>query len=346
MLKSFFSGSTKASIEFQGSESLMSMSTRQLEEAYLREVERIHQKVYLGEIPQDAGEFLIMLAREKTNKSTKRLKRSNRLVFNTLAAIFSLVFLYCFFEMYRLLDRNDLSFLHLHVLGVVSLIFVILFQMELMRIEKLFGKFFSKAYFKKILHAPEIEFEWKRVPMIQVRLILKNENNLYAGLKDEEVCELKSNIMSTIIKVLDDGQAYLEEISDDRMIVNYFVSEGVKCEYVTRQIDKLFNELKLMDGVWFSKSVRMGAGLVLGEFLVGNMGYDYQVFRTAGCKTGVAESLALAAGWDEILMDEVTYCELDSEIRTASCEPVFVRSSSDLIKVYKFLSWKESNRDI
>ena len=36
----------------------MSMNTRQLEDAYLQQVERISQKVHLGEIPHDAGEFL------------------------------------------------------------------------------------------------------------------------------------------------------------------------------------------------------------------------------------------------------------------------------------------------
>lgn len=322
------------------------MNSRQLEEAYLREVDRIHQKVHLGEIPQDAGEFLIMLAREKANKSTKRLKRSSRLIFVITSTVFAVVFIYCFIQLYTELDRADLGLLHLNLIGLIGIICTVLFKLELNRVEKMFAKFFSKAYFKKILHAPEIEFEWKRIPLVQVRLVLKNENNLYAGLKDEEVCELKSNIMSTIVRILDDGQAYIEALSDDQTIINYMVDEGVSCQEVAKNLDKLFAELRLMDGVWFSKSVRMGAGMVLGEFLVGNMGYDYQVFRTAGTKTGVVESLALAAGWDEILMDEVTYCELDSEIHAAPCEPVFVRSSADLIKVYKFLNWKEPNRDI
>ena len=324
----------------------MSMSSRQLEEAYLIEVERIHQKVHLGEIPQDAGEFLIMLAREKTNKSTKRLKRSSRLIFNVTSAIFAVVFIYCFVQLYSELDGADLSLLHLNLLGLIGLICAVFFKLELDRVEKMFAKFFSKAYFRKILHAPEIEFEWKRIPMVQVRLVLKNENNLYAGLKDEEVCELKSNIISTIARILDDGQAYIEVLSDEQTILNYMIDEGITCKEIARKLDKLFAELRLMDGVWFSKSVRMGAGLVLGEFLVGNMGYDYQIFRTAGPKTSVVESLALAAGWDEILMDEVTYCELDSDIHAAPCEPVFVRSNADLIKVYKFLNWKEANRDI
>ena len=172
--------------------------------------------------------------------------------------------------------------------------------------------------------------------------MIKNENNLFAGIRDEEVCELKSNIISTITRVMDDGKAYMEEVSNDRVVINYMVHEGVNCSYVMRQLDRLIGELKLMDGEWFSKSVRIGASMVLGEFLIGNMGYDFQVMRTAGRKTGVADSLVQAAGWNEIFIDELTLCELDSEIYTTSCEPIFVRATGDLIKVHKFSGWKES----
>lgn len=324
----------------------MSMNTRQLEDAYLQEVERISQKVHLGEIPHDAGEFLIMLAREKTVKSTKRLKRPSRFIFYVMAALIAVAFIYSFFQVFSLLNRNDLSVVFLNVTGLLTIVFVALFQVEINRVERMFARFFSKAYFKKILNAPEIEFEWKKEPVIQVRLMIKNENNLFAGIKDEEVCELKSNIISTITRVMDDGKAFIEEVSDDRIVINFMVHEGVNCRYVMRQLDRLIQELKLMDGEWFSKSVRIGASMVLGEFLVGNMGYDYQVLRTAGRKTGVAESLVQAAGWNEIFIDEVTLCELDSEIYATSCEPIFVRATGDLIKVHKFNGWKESSRAI
>ena len=324
----------------------MSMNTRQLEDAYLQEVERISQKVHLGEIPHDAGEFLIMLAREKTVKSTKRLRRPSRLIFYLMSALVAVAFIYSFFQIYSVLNRNDLSLVFLYVIGLLTIVFVALFQLEINRVEKMFSRFFSKAYFRKILHVPEIEFEWKKEPVIQIRLMIKNENNLYAGIRDEEVCELKSNIISTITRVMDDGKALIEEISDDRVVINFMVHEGVNCSYVIHQLVRLLEELKLMDGEWFSKSVRIGASMVLGEFLVGNMGYDYQVFRTAGRKVGVAESLVKAAGWNEIFIDEVTLCELDSEIHAISCEPIFVRATGDLIKVHKFNGWKESPRAI
>jgi len=322
------------------------MNTRQLEDAYLQEVERISQKVHLGEIPHDAGEFLIMLAREKTVKSTKRLKRPSRLIFYVMAAMISVAFIYSFFQLYSLLNRNDLSLIFLYLIGLLTIVFVALFQVEVNRVERMFSRFFSKAYFKKILHSPEIEFEWKKEPIIQIRLMLKNEDNLFAGIRDEEVCELKSNIISTVTRVMDDGKSYIEEVSDHRVVINFMVHEGVNCSYVMRQLVKLIEELKLMDGEWFSKSVRIGASMVLGEFLVGNMGYDYQVFRTAGRKVGISESLVQAAGWNEIFIDEVTLCELDSEIHAVSCEPIFVRTTGDLIKVHKFSGWKESIRGI
>ena len=95
----------------------MSMNTRQLEDAYLQQVERISQKVHLGEIPHDAGEFLIMLAREKTIKSTKRLKRPSRLIFYVMATLIAATIIYSFFQVYSLLNRNDLSVVFLTSLG-------------------------------------------------------------------------------------------------------------------------------------------------------------------------------------------------------------------------------------
>ena len=103
-----------------------------------------------------------MLAREKTIKSTKRLKRPSRLIFYVMATLIAATIIYSFFQVYSLLNRNDLSVVFLNVIGLLIIVFVALFQLEINRIEKMFARFFSKAYFKKILHAPEIEFEWKK----------------------------------------------------------------------------------------------------------------------------------------------------------------------------------------
>lgn len=317
------------------------MNSRQLEEAYQKEVERITQKVHLGEISHDDGEFLIMLARERSRRNINRLKRPSRMIYYVLGFAALAGFLYCFYAMYLTLVQARFSQIFLYGIGISTGVLVVLFFFELKRMEKMFSRFFSKQYFKKILYAPEVEFEYRRIPMIQVRLQIKNENNLYAGLKDEEVFELRSNILATVANCLDDGKGILEQVGENDFVVDYFLGDDTNSTYVLRKISKLFDELRLMDGQWFSKSLRMGASIVLGEYLVGNLGHDYQVFRSFGKKTSIAQSLCSATGWEEIYMDDTTLGDLENAIYSAQQEPVFLRSSGELIKVFKFSGWKD-----
>ena len=154
------------------------MNSRQVEESFKQELERIQQKVRLGEISQEEGEFLLMQIKEKSRRRINKLKRPSRMIFYVLSLVFTGVFIYCFFAIYSDLSLHDLGSNDLFVLGLTMAAFIVLFFFELRRVEKTVSRYFSKKFFQRILHSPEIEFEAGRVELVQVRLQIKNVNNL------------------------------------------------------------------------------------------------------------------------------------------------------------------------
>ncbi|PCJ20592.1 MAG: hypothetical protein COB02_03465 [Candidatus Cloacimonadota bacterium] len=314
------------------------MNSRQLEEEFKKEEDAINKKVHLGELSADEGDFLVKQAKEKSKRRLARLKRPSRTIFFVIALIATLCFLYSFFKLYTELDRLSISHIELYVLVSSVFVFLILGHLELNRLERMFSRFFSKAYLKQILYAPEIDFEWDQRELVQVRLNVKNQINLYAGLLDEEVCELNSNLLSAVTTVFDDGSGLIEEVALGYYVINYRGSHNV--ELVITKIEKLFSLLRMHDGDWFSKSVRMGASVVSGRLWCGTLGTGFQVYRTMGHKVKTSEALAEATGWEEIYLDEYSLNTIDKIAITSDKEPVFLRSTSELISVHQFITWR------
>ncbi|MCJ8344163.1 hypothetical protein MJH12_01385 [bacterium] len=314
------------------------MNSRQLEEEFKKEEDAINRKVHLGELSADEGDFLVKQEREKAKQRLARLKRPSRTIFFVIALISTCCFLYSFFQLYIELDRLAISHLELYILVISVFSFLILGHLELKRLERMFSRFFSKAYLKQILYAPEIDFEWDQRDLVQVRINVKNQINLYAGLLDEEVCELSSNLLSTVTSVFDDGEGLIEEIGLGFYVINYRGTHNV--EVAINKLEQLYSKLRAHDGDWFSKSVRMGASVVSGKLWCGTLGTGFQVYRTMGHKVKTGEALAEATGWEEIYLDEFSLNTIDKVAITNHKEPVFLRASSELIRVYQFITWR------
>jgi hypothetical protein len=320
------------------------VDSKEIEEAYRKEAERIFKKVQLGELSKDEGDFLLMQIKEKSRKTLGRLKRPSRLIFYVLSVLFAGVFLYAFFALYASISLHDADLFPLYVLGASVLVFLGLFQGELRRIETLFARFFSKAYFQKLLYAPELELELQQGALIQVHIQVKSCDTLYAGLNDEQVWELKSKILTLVTQALDDGIGVFEESSEDRFMVNYALgTNGRKPLAIFEQVQSLFSDLKLMEGQWFARSVHLGAAMVFGDFWYGSRGQRFQVFGTTGSKRGVGLVLAEAADWGEILLDEECAQLLQDNLYLSMREPVFQRAGGEMVQVYRFENIRDAN---
>ncbi|MBT3786307.1 hypothetical protein HOF92_15135 [bacterium] len=316
------------------------MNSRQVEDSFKQELEKIQQKVRLGEISQEEGEFLLMQIREKTRRKISRLKRPSRMIFYVLSLVFSALFIYCFFTLYSDLSLHDLGLNDLYILGLTLVAFIVLFFFELRRVEKTISKYFSRAFFHRVLNSPEIEFEVRKMGLIQVRIQIKNLNNLFAGLGEDEIWQLRSQTLSTITSCLDNGKAVFEEMGPNCFVVNYPLGDGLSIRESLKRVESVFSQFQMMQGQWFSKSIQVGASLVSGEFLCGNLGDEFQQNRTHGRLATVSSSLVEAAGWFEILMDEKTLDEIQAEVYFEDREPLFLRSVGELVPVFRFLNWK------
>ena len=320
------------------------MDSREIEETYREEAERIFKKVQLGELSKDEGDFLLMQIKEKSRKSLGRLKRPSRIVFYVLSIVFAGIFYYAFFALYASLSLHDADHFPLYIMGGAALVFLGLFQGELRRIETLFSRFFSQAYFQRLLNSPEFELELKQGPLIQVHIQIKSTDTLFAGLNDEQVWGLKSKILTLVTQALDRGPAIFEESSENRFLVNYIPGPGWgDGRDVFDHLAGLFADLKLMEGQWFARSVNLGAAIVLGDFWYGNRGQAYQVFASTGSKRGVGMLLAEAADWGEILLDEESAQMLQDDLHLGVREPIFQRSGGEMIQVFCFECKKDAN---
>jgi hypothetical protein len=318
------------------------MNSSQLEEAYRKEAELITYKIALGELSQEEGNFLIEKARAHSMRELARLKRPSRIYFFIFIFLFVSVFVYCFFEQFQHNNIENFSQLFLMGMGFSLIGFMALFHMEFRRLESSFGRYFSKSYFHKILYAPKIAFEWKKAEMAQIHLHIKNGTHVFAGLMEEELFELRSHILTMVSDVFDDGYGVIEQVGAESFIIDYYMDgKGPDLTAIMKKIERLFADLRARDGELFSKSVRMGAGLVRGTFRSGNVGFGLQVFRTFGRKTQIADALVGAAGWEEIYIDEDTFCELEKYIYVQECEPIFLKLSKELVKVFRVTGWKD-----
>lgn len=314
------------------------MNSRQLEEEFKREEEAINKKVHLGELSADEGDFLVKQAKEKSKRRLARLKRPSRTIFFVIALASTFCFLYSFFQLYVELDRLSVSHIELYFLVLSVFVFLILGHLELRRLERMFSRFFSKAYLDQILYAPEIDFEWDQRDMVQVRINVKNQINLYAGLLDEEVCELSSNLLTCITTVFDDGDGLIEDVGLGYYVVNYRGTHNV--QLALHKLEELNKKLRMHDGDWYSKSVRVGASVVSGKLWCGTLGSGFQVYRTMGHKVKTGEALAEATGWEEVYLDEYSLNTIDKIAITSAKEPVFLRATNELIRVYQFVTWR------
>jgi len=317
------------------------MNSRQLEADYKEELEKIHQKVRLGEISQEEGEFLLLQIKEKTRRKINRLKRPGRKIYYLLSLVFSSVFIYCFCVLYSDLDLHDLGLNDLYFMGISMLALLILFFFELKRVEKMNSRYFSASFFQRIIHSPEIEFEVQRTGLIQIQLELKNINNLFAGLGKEESWQLKTHILTTISSTFDISGVFFEEMGPTRFVISLPWENDEKINEALRKVEEVFTLFQDKSGMWFSKSVQVGASLVVGDFLCGNMGEHLQQHRSYGKPSDVGMALAQAAGWFEILIDEQCLDKIQGGIYFEEREPIFLRSLGSLVPVYSFLRWKE-----
>ncbi len=317
------------------------MNSRQIEEAFEKEVEFISKKVTLGELSQDEGDFLIKQARARTDRELSRLKRPGRLLYYVLTLCLGLSFVVCF---WLSMKKTGVTFYWpLWGLLACTLGFLAVLQIEIRRLEFTFSQFFSKAWFHKVLHAPRIDFEWQKQSVVQIHLHIKNEHNLYAGLRDEEICELRSRILDCVHEVFDNGEGIVEFVGEDSYVIDFLAKDGADSVHrALKSVDTLFSTLRSRDGEWYSKSVRMAAGVVSGIFWVGTMGHGHRVFRVLGRRRTVAGALANAAGWEEIYLDEDTAADAEKWIYVHGSEPIFLRDSKELIKVCRLSGWKDS----
>ncbi len=319
------------------------MKSRDLETGFQQEAEFIRRKVALGELSQDEGDFLIKEARARLEQKLARLRRSDRRFHLVLGWIGLLIFLGGLGRIAYLLYSSKMEIWPLWVgLGGVILLCMSLY-LEIKRLEKTFERTCSRALFEKILKSPEMDFEWKRQSVVQVHLLLKNESNLYAGLPEDNLCDLMGRIVDSVHEVFEDGKSIIEWIGHSEFVISWpAVTEPGELARVLQKIQAFFEHLRLHDGEWFDKSVRMGAGISWGTFWCGNLGQRLRVFRTLGKKREVARTLAEASGWEEIWLDEETAGEVEKWIYWQPQEPIFLRSSKELIKVCRLAGWKDS----
>ena len=55
----------------------------------------------------------------------------------------------------------------------------------------------------------------------------------------------------------------------------------------------------------------------------------------------IADALVGAAGWEEIYVDDETFVELEKYIYVQECEPIFLKLSKELVKVFRVTGWKD-----
>jgi hypothetical protein len=325
------------------------MNVRQLEDAYKREVELISYKISLGELTQEEGGYLIEKARARSLREMRRIKRSSRMIFHLAATAVFAVFAIGFYEQYLINSgRVFRSQFWLYLMSGGLLFFYFAIYKEFSRIEQQLAPYFSKSLYRKILKGAESELLWNQSSVIQVRMNIKNRSHVEAGLKDQQLCELYSQILQEFSAVFDDGTAVLEQMDNGCCVIDYFCVPGhekIMLKTVIEKVQLFYSRLAELDGEYFSKSIKMGASVVSGLLWAGMMGDRYRVFRTFGKKTLVGEALVQASSWDEILMDEETAILLEDVSYSCAMEPIFLKSSRELIRVHAFSGWKGVEHD-
>ena len=317
------------------------MNTRQLEADYNQQLDKINNKVRLGEISQEEGEFLLLQMRERTRRKINRLKRPGRKIFLTLTVTGLTTFFYFLLIVLEEYRNHSLEMQNLYFIGGAVTLLVALFFFELKRVEKMGSKYFSKAFFKRIIHKPEIELEVRKISLIQVQIALKNSGNLFSGLSDSQIWQLKSNILTTISSAFDFEEVFFEEMGSEVYVISIPWTEDRQIKKVVQKVSEVFSTFQGKSGQWFSKSVQVGASVVVGDFLCGNMGEHLEQYRSYGRVSEVGLALVLASGWFEIFLNEACLEQIQGDVHYINREPIFSRSLGELIPVYTFQNWKE-----
>jgi len=317
------------------------MNSRHIEENFQKEVEFIEKKVSLGELSQDEGEFLIKQTRARADRELARLKRPGRLIFYIFTFVLASTYVFSFYLLWK--KAGGGFYWPLWLLLATTLGFLAVLQIEIRRLETTFAQFFSRAWFERVLYAPRIEFEWQKQAAVLVVLQVRNESNLFAGLREEEICELRGRILDCVHDAFNPAGAILELVGDDHFVIAFPAQKGSETVLVAlRCIQNLFSALRSHDGEWFSKSVRMSAGMVTGLFWAGTMGHQHRVYRNFGHRRNVVKALSQAAGWEEIFLDEDTAADVEKWVYVQSLEPIFLPEGKDLVRVCRLSGWKDS----
>lgn len=317
------------------------MNTRQLEADYKQQLDRIHKKVRLGEISQEEGEFLLLQIRERKRRKISRLKRPGRKIFLSLCCVALAIILFFFLKVLKEYQNHNADVFDFYVIAAAITALLVLFFFELKRVEKMSSKYFSRAFYGRIIKRPEIELEVQKVSLIQLQIALKNSGNLFSGLNDSQIWQLKSNILTTISSSFDLEGVFFEEMGSEIFVVSIPCTEDREIKNMMLHVLEVFNTFQEKSGEWYAKSVQVGASLVVGDFLCGNMGEHLEQHRSYGKGSEIGYALAQASGWFELLINETCLERIQSEIYYTNQEPIFSRSLGELIPVYSFQKWKE-----